>query len=392
MTELGNIAMGEIIFSTGCRPVVVYRLTVGAFVGKKPGFDPHKVTKEDCVIDEEHEGEKIYRRLNPNLPPKHLACKHQLEQKTAKCPVDCEERCDPEGFNIFVDWDKVHGTKGSSYLHLAKPIKDVMDLYDIAKSKFFKGRKSAANNKEDWLENDNTPFFLNSSGSAFTSVELKHVSEAMNIDVTAYAFRRIVSTWALSHETEEIRNAEEEALQHGLKVAKDKYLQNKQLKPQVLVQKYIEEEQLLPESVREEIKKQEVRAKSSILETEEKRQKRQHENLVQKKRATKQLQSENRPLGPRHRILGVHRNQFKEIMEEITGEITEDTLKEWKPTKWRNNIVRTVCESDGERGENLRNLWVKIYKGDLKWGVRDERLRAKEKGWPRKAGNAYLQN
>ena len=79
-------------------------------------------------------------------------------------------------------------------------------------------------------------------------------------------------------------------------------------------------------------------------------------------------------------------------MEEITGEITEDTLKEWKPTKWRNNIVRTVCESDGERGENLRNLWVKIYKGDLKWGVRDERLRAKEKGWPRKAGNAYLQN
>ena len=55
--------------------------------------------------------------------------------------------------------------------------------------------------------------------------------------------------------------------------------------------------------------------------------------------------------------------------------------------KWRNNIVRAVCESDGEKGDNLRNLWVKVYKGDLKWGVRDERLI--EKGWP---SNAYLQN
>ena len=34
MTELGKIAMGEVITSTGCCPVVVYRLLVGAYVGK----------------------------------------------------------------------------------------------------------------------------------------------------------------------------------------------------------------------------------------------------------------------------------------------------------------------------------------------------------------------
>jgi hypothetical protein len=100
MTELGKIAMGEIITSTGCRPVVVYRLTGGAYVGKKPGFNPKEVTPEDCIVDEEQDDMKIYRRLDPNLPPKHLACKHQLEQKTAICPENCENKCDPQGFDI----------------------------------------------------------------------------------------------------------------------------------------------------------------------------------------------------------------------------------------------------------------------------------------------------
>ena len=35
-------------------------------------------------------------------------------------------------------------------------------------------------------------------------------------------------------------------------------------------------------------------------------------------------------------------------------------------------------------------MWVKIYEGDLKWGVRDERFRAKENNWQRKNENAYL--
>ena len=125
MTEIGRIAMGEIIYSTGCRPVVAYCLTVGAWVSKKPGFDPLKVTEDDCVLNEEHEDIKIYRRLDHNLPPKHLACKHQLEQKTAICPEQCDDRCDPEGFNILVNWDKTRETKRAHYLHLAKPLKFV---------------------------------------------------------------------------------------------------------------------------------------------------------------------------------------------------------------------------------------------------------------------------
>ena len=78
------MAMGEIIASTGCRPVVVSRLTVGVYVNKQPGFNPHQITKGDSIVDEDQGEKKIYGQLNSNLPPKHLACKHMLENKSRK--------------------------------------------------------------------------------------------------------------------------------------------------------------------------------------------------------------------------------------------------------------------------------------------------------------------
>jgi hypothetical protein len=49
MTQFGKIVMGEIITLTGVRPVVIYRLTNGGYMSKKPGFNLHKVTAEECV-------------------------------------------------------------------------------------------------------------------------------------------------------------------------------------------------------------------------------------------------------------------------------------------------------------------------------------------------------
>ena len=391
MTEITNIVMGEIICSTGKRPVVVYRLTVGAFVGKKTGFNPREVTEEDCEIEEELGDKKIYRRLNPNLPPKHLACKHQLQYKTAKCLVGCKDECEPEGFNILVDWDKTQSTMGSSYLHIVKPIKDLMDRYDLIKTKYFQGRKSPKTNKENWIDDENTPFFLNSSGSPFQTISMKHLSDAMDIDVTSYSFRRIVSTWSLSHKDEVIRKAEEDALQHSLKVATNDYLQNKEINPQLLTQKYNEEENLFPEEVRNEIKVTEKHQMSKISKTEEKRQKLLIATLQKGKKAAKQKKQKNKPLGPKHRILGNDRQKFREFIEDLTGERLEDTLK-LKPLPWRNFILRTICSAEDKTGEDVRNLWVKVYKGDLRWGVRDVRLRAQSENWPRKDSNAYLQN
>ena len=86
----------------------------------------------------------------------------------------------------------------------------------------------------------------------------------MGTDVTAYSFRRIVSTWALSHESQEIRDAEGPALQHSLHVGVDHYKQNNELLPQKLTQTYIEEEGILPESIRKVIEKSEIKIREKV--------------------------------------------------------------------------------------------------------------------------------
>ena len=389
MTECSNICMGEIVASSGCRPVVTYRLTVGSYTSKKPGFNPYRVSKDDCVLEEEHGDKKLYRRLNPNLPPKDLACQHQLDSKSAYCRLDCEDKCEPEGFNIYCDWDKTSDTNGPSYLHLAKSIKALLDLYDVIKSKFFNDRKS--DKGHDWLNKENTPFFVNSSGSPFRQIDLKHLSIAMGVDVRAYDFRRIVTTWAVSHESEEIRRYESETLQHSDKVAHDFYVQNKQLKPQTLIQTYIEEEGIIPDHMREEIKRAENISKSQISARDETRQKTQQQSMIKEKERVDKFKMENKPLGPKQRVLGADRVELRAIIEEITGEAIEVIVKRSKPFTWRQFIVRTLCTASGENGDHLRNLWSKVYKGDLKYGVRDVRFQAKEKCWPRKDGNAFLQ-
>ena len=88
-----------------------------------------------------------------------------------------------------------------------------------------------------------------------------------------------------------------------------------------------------------------------------------------------------------HRIYESDRNRFKELIEELQSKTIESSLREMKPLMWRKFIVRLLCTSKGEHGRELRNLWVKIYKGDLEWGVRDARRKFKEKNLGHKRGN-----
>ena len=383
LTEQGKIVMGEIAAATGCRPVVLLKLTNAAYIDKQPGFNPYKTTPDDCIVDEQDGADTIYRRVNPNLPPKNKACKHQLEDNVAECPVKCEDRCEPDGYNLFITWDKTYGTKGPSYLHIPKELKHMMDIYDIKRIRYFKGRKSPFNSNADWIHDDSTPFFLNSACSPFKTLDLKHVTEAMGIHVTAYNYRKIVSTWARSHASEEIRLAEEEALQHSLRVADADYQQNKQIKPQKLTQRYIEEEGLFPESFKEGIEKTKSIVSSAIKSTEDKRTKKRIKTLLERNAAYKTLRSENRPLGPNHRILSSQRKAFLKLVQEVTNTDVDKCLIDKKPTQWRHFCVRTVCTAKGVQGEELRTLWKAMYQGDLRWGIRDARLRAKERNWPR---------
>ena len=180
-------------------------------------------------------------------------------------------------------------------------------MYCKIRSKFFQGRKLSKTTSEYLLEDNDTPLFLNSAGKPFQKIDLKHVKEAIGLDFNSYDFRRIISTWALSHELEEIRSAEAVALQHSDKVATDRYQQNKQVKPQTLTQKYIQQENLFSSTVESIIESTEMREKSSITENKHKMKNKRYTKLREEKEVTLKFHRDNKPLGPRKRIASTDR-------------------------------------------------------------------------------------
>ena len=64
---------------------------------KQAGFNPYEVSTEDCIVDEEDGSDTIFRRVDPNVPPKMKACVHQLENNSGECPEMCANECKPDG-------------------------------------------------------------------------------------------------------------------------------------------------------------------------------------------------------------------------------------------------------------------------------------------------------
>ena len=129
------------------------------------------------------------------------------------------------------------------------------DLILLEQTFFKKQIQESGSNNNEWFEDDDCPFFLTSRGKTVPFLDLKNLSKILEIDITAYSLRRIVCTWALTHKLKEIRDAEEESLQHSIDVAKKHYLQGKQVVPQNLVQTYAKEENLFPKKFKDQFTK-----------------------------------------------------------------------------------------------------------------------------------------
>ena len=376
-TEMGHTIQTEIICSSGCRPKVARHMTVGAYTDKKEGFDPFQVSPNDCVVEESKGNDHILRRVDPNLPPKHKACSHQLEDKSAVCRENCEDACLPDGYNVLVHWNKNSGKKASSYIHIRRPLKVLIDFYMLIRARIFKNRKFKDVDSSLWLNDDETPVFLNSNCSPFQRVDLSPVSEFMGLDVSAYDFRKNVSTWAQNHVSEFIRRAEEESLDHSIRVARDSYNRAKQLQPQILTATYVENEDLFNKEISDCLYKGALTCEDELKSQEEKLKKGRYKSLLNERLKHKKLLLQNRPLGPRQRIYVADRDLFEETLSRA-GYNVEDLLH-LTPLKWRHKIVRIVCSNTGD-GSSLREVWKSFYAGDYKWGVRDHRRKVLGKG------------
>ena len=190
-----------------------------------------------------------------------------------------------------------------------------------------------------------------------------------------------MSTWASSHKNLEIREAEEESLQHSKQVARDHYQQNKQNNPQNLVQTYVREENIFPNKFVEGLDSIKDSLEIKIKEKQELRLQKTIDKLKSDKATYNKSLIQNRPLSASRRVYSVDADEFIHLVEYISMKSMEKLVR-LKPRDFRDNILRIVMGTEGENGEKMRALWIKIYRGDLRYGIRDARIEAEGKGWP----------
>ena len=77
----------------------------------------------------------------------------------------------------------------------------------------------------------------------------------------------------------------------------------------------------------------------------------------------------------KNRIYWADKIKFKELVGNIQKRSIDNLLEEMKPKEWRQFIVRMVCTATGSEGDEIREVWQRVYRGDLIWGVRDMRIR-----------------
>ena len=239
----------------------------------------------------------------------------------------------------------------------------MMNRLDIIRTRVYQGKSAKFSSAEDWLEDENTPFFLLPNCDPFEFLNLSKLSALLGINVTSYVFRKFVSTWALAHKSREINKAEPLTLAHSLPVAEERYQLNKQVLPQLLTQTYIREEGFYPIKLKTQLNLERNELDKMVKEKQELRVRKRYQNLLAVRERARNAQLNSRPLGPHNRILAGNRDKFIKTVEKQFGQPVESILKDLKPDEWHASVVRLVCSLEGEDGEALRDLWVEIYKG-----------------------------
>ena len=108
--------------------------------------------------------------------------------------------------------------------------------------------------------------------------------------------------------------------------------------------------------------------------------------LVEEKENHKKLLADRRPLGKKNRVYSTDRDSFKVLLEELSGKSIKSLL-DMRFKDWRQFVVRAVCSA---QSSDIRVIWKNVYKGDLKYGVREDRLKLKKSNINRKNASRML--
>ena len=362
-TNSTNWLLEQLICLGGNRPCALFGITVKDWEEKQPGYCPFDQDETNEMIQDDPTNDQRKVLKNPFKKPKG------------------EDAKEPTGFIVNSETDKISvNSNQPCYIWFPNAIVDLVNNHSLMAQKILPRAVD--------LYHPNTRLFLNINGNSINKLDCRHFKNYIGLPITAYDFRRSLSTFCLDSNLEGVKNSESAVLRHRQETGYAYYYQKHGEKVEYVNIQYALNHGLVKASGQAVDEYCASLRKGAMNEEWELAQKRsdkalEYHQLILEKR--KEGLQNARQKGSRNWILPNEYDAFINGIEEairIEEKRQEDGLApgpffniiNYKPDKegagifpptrvWQIDMYRILYGLVGEKGEEMRKADLSVYNG-----------------------------
>ena len=356
-----NWLLEQLICIGGNRPCALLGITLRDWEERKPGYCPFYQDEDNDMIEEDPEHDKRKVLQNPYEKPKG------------------SKDNEPTGFIVKSETDKI-AVGPPCYIWFPNALVDLVKDHSLIAQKILP--------RSIDIYHPNTRLFLNSNGKPIKVIDCKHFKNYIGLPVTAYDFRRSLSTFCLDSNVDAVRKAESSVLRHREETGFAYYYQKHSEKVEYVSIQYAMKNGLIQaksDDVDEYCNSLRKDAANDEWELTQKRTDKALEysnNLIQKR---KQSINDAKQKGGRNWILPAEYDSFIEGIEEAIN-MEERKLKnglksgpfsqllKYRPEAegagafpppgiWFYDMYRVLYGLTGNKGDEMRKAELSVYDG-----------------------------
>ena len=356
-----NWLLEQLICMGGNRPCALLGITLRDWEERKPGYCPFYQDEDNDMIEEDPEHDKRKVLQNPYKKPKG------------------SKDDEPTGFIVKSETDKI-AVGPPCYIWFPNALVDLVKDHSLIAQKILPRSVD--------IYHPNTRLFLNSNGKPIKMIDCKHFKNYIGLPVTAYDFRRSLSTFCLDSKVDAVRKAESSVLRHREETGFAYYYQKHSEKVEYVSIQYAMKNGLIKaksDAVDEYCNSLRKDAANDEWELTQKRTDKALEyshNLIQKR---KQSINDAKQKGGRNWILPAEYDSFIEGIEEaikMEENKSKNGLKsgpfvqllEYRPEAegagafpppgiWFYDLYRVLYGLTGTKGDEMRKAELSVYDG-----------------------------
>ena len=356
-----NWLLEQLVCIGGNRPCALLGITLKDWEERKPGYCPFFPSEGNDIVKDDPGSDNRTVLKDPFRKP---------EGGKDNCPT---------GVIVSSETDKI-AVGQPCYIWFPNELVDLVNDHSLLAQKCLPRSVD--------LYHPKSRLFLNSQGNPISRIKCDHFKRFIGLPITAYDFRRSLSTFCLDSKDESIRNAEASVLRHREETGFAYYYQNHSERVEYVNIQYALKQGLLKagiESVDKYCGELRTTAKADEFDLAQKRAEKsfEYEQQVLKKRKEGLFQS--RQKGGRNWILPKEYEAFMEGIEEAIRMEEErkkngrksgpfSNLLNYKPGAegagifpttdiWQKDMYRVLFGLGGEKGEAMREAELSVYDG-----------------------------